>query len=148
MQSLYEWDFRGRKMEELSEIVDRNIKEFASGLDDTDFIHQLVDGTIKYVTQIDNIIEKLSKNYEIKEVSLPHTKYALASYYIIVPAEVSSNMARFDGVKYGLHVDGANLGEDYFKTRAAGFGPEVRRRIILGTYVLSAGYYDAYYNRA
>ncbi|MEK7192840.1 MAG: amidase family protein, partial [Patescibacteria group bacterium] len=69
-------------------------------------------------------------------------------YYILMPAEASTNLARYDGVRFGLHVDGANSIEDYFKTRAAGFGPEVRRRIILGSYVLSAGYYDAYYKKA
>ncbi|MEX0918520.1 MAG: Asp-tRNA(Asn)/Glu-tRNA(Gln) amidotransferase subunit GatA [Candidatus Paceibacterota bacterium] len=85
---------------------------------------------------------------DIREIELPHIKYALASYYIIMPAEVSSNLARFDGVKYGLKVDGDNLLADYLKTRQAGFGTEVRRRILLGTYVLSAGYYDAYYAKA
>ncbi|MEN9524005.1 MAG: hypothetical protein RL536_74 [Candidatus Parcubacteria bacterium] len=94
-------------------------------------------------------LEKLKKlGYEIKEVSLPNISYSLAVYYVIMPAEVSSNMARFDGVKYGLHVDGKDGIDDYFETRAAGFGKEVRRRILLGTYVLSSGYYDAYYNRA
>ncbi len=94
-------------------------------------------------------IEKLkSLGYEIKDVSLPNIAYSLAVYYVLMPAEVSSNLARLDGVKYGLHTDGANLTEDYFKTRAQGFGPETRRRIILGTYILSSGYYDAYYNKA
>lgn len=86
--------------------------------------------------------------YEAKEIDLSYIKYALAVYYIVQPAEVSSNLARFDGVKYGLHKDGATGIEDYFEARGAGFGPEVRRRIILGTYVLSSGYYDAYYGRA
>ena len=82
------------------------------------------------------------------EVSLPHTKYALPTYYIIAPAECSSNLARYDGVKYGLRVAGDTLQEMYENTRAAGFGAEVRRRILIGTYVLSAGYYDAYYHKA
>ena len=86
--------------------------------------------------------------HEIKEVSLPHAPYALAAYYIIVPAEVSANLARFDGVRYGLRKHAKDLISEYVETRAAGFGKEVRRRIILGTYVLSAGYYDAYYGRA
>lgn len=86
--------------------------------------------------------------YEIVPVSMPHLKYALAVYYIVMPAEASTNLARFDGVKYGLHKDGENLLEDYRLTRAEGFGDEPRRRILLGTYVLSAGYYDAYYNKA
>lgn len=85
---------------------------------------------------------------EIVEVSLPHTKYALPAYYIIAPAEASSNLARYDGMRYGLRVDGANLTETYEKTRAEGFGTEVKRRILIGTYVLSAGYYDAYYLKA
>jgi aspartyl-tRNA(Asn)/glutamyl-tRNA(Gln) amidotransferase subunit A len=85
---------------------------------------------------------------EIKEVSLPHTKYALPTYYIIAPAEASSNLARYDGVRFGLRVPGESLDEMYEKTRAEGFGKEVRRRIMIGTYVLSAGYYDAYYLKA
>lgn len=89
-----------------------------------------------------------SLGYTVKDIDLPHLKYSLAVYYILMPAEVSSNLARFDGVKYGLHVDGANGIEDYFKSRGAGFGQETRRRIILGTYILSSGYYDAYYGTA
>ncbi len=87
---------------------------------------------------------------EIVEVSLPHTKYALPAYYIIAPAEASSNLARYDGVRYGLRdlPDGANLQDMYAATRAAGFGDEVKRRIMIGTYVLSAGFYDAYYTQA
>jgi aspartyl-tRNA(Asn)/glutamyl-tRNA(Gln) amidotransferase subunit A len=85
---------------------------------------------------------------EIVEISLPHTKYALPAYYIVNPAEASSNLARYDGVRYGLRVPGRDMIELYEKTRAAGFGREVRRRILIGTYVLSAGYYDAYYLRA
>ena len=85
---------------------------------------------------------------EIVEVSLPHTKYALPAYYIVAPAEASSNLARYDGMRFGLRVDGANLTETYEQTRAAGFGEEVKRRILIGTYVLSAGYYDAYYVKA
>src|SRR5215210_1344207 len=85
---------------------------------------------------------------EIIEISLPHTKYALPVYYIIAPAEASSNLARYDGVRYGLRVDDESYWGELEKTRGAGFGPEVRRRIMLGTYALSAGYYDAYYKRA
>jgi aspartyl-tRNA(Asn)/glutamyl-tRNA(Gln) amidotransferase subunit A len=85
---------------------------------------------------------------EIVEISLPHTDYAAATYYIIAPAEASANLARFDGIRYGARVDGADPVELYGKTRGAGFGAEVKRRIILGTYVLSSGYYDAYYLRA
>jgi aspartyl-tRNA(Asn)/glutamyl-tRNA(Gln) amidotransferase subunit A len=81
-------------------------------------------------------------------IHMPHTDYAIATYYIVATAEASSNLARFDGVRYGLRVPGTTLGEMYRKTRERGFGPEVKRRIMLGTYVLSAGYYDAYYLRA
>ncbi len=85
---------------------------------------------------------------ELFEISLPHTKYALPAYYIIAPAEASSNLARYDGVRYGLRVEADSLDEMYGETRAAGFGDEVQRRIMIGTYVLSAGYYDAYYLKA
>jgi aspartyl-tRNA(Asn)/glutamyl-tRNA(Gln) amidotransferase subunit A len=85
---------------------------------------------------------------EIVEISLPHTKYALPAYYIVAPAEASSNLARYDGVRYGLRVPGDDIVDMYENSRAAGFGPEVQRRIMIGTYVLSAGYYDAYYVRA
>jgi aspartyl-tRNA(Asn)/glutamyl-tRNA(Gln) amidotransferase subunit A len=84
----------------------------------------------------------------IHEISLPHTKYALPAYYIVAPAEASSNLARYDGVRYGLRVPGRDVTDTYENTRAAGFGKEVRRRILIGTYVLSAGYYDAYYLKA
>jgi aspartyl-tRNA(Asn)/glutamyl-tRNA(Gln) amidotransferase subunit A len=85
---------------------------------------------------------------ELVEISLPMTKYALPAYYIVAPAEASSNLARYDGVRYGLRTPGRDIIEMYEQTRAAGFGKEVRRRIMIGTYVLSAGYYDAYYLRA
>jgi aspartyl-tRNA(Asn)/glutamyl-tRNA(Gln) amidotransferase subunit A len=85
---------------------------------------------------------------EIVDVSLPHTRYALPAYYIIAPAEASSNLARYDGMRYGARVDGASLNDVYELTRAAGFGEEVKRRVLIGTYVLSAGYYDAYYIKA
>jgi aspartyl-tRNA(Asn)/glutamyl-tRNA(Gln) amidotransferase subunit A len=84
----------------------------------------------------------------IHDISLPHTRYALPAYYIVAPAECSSNLARYDGVRYGLRVPGRDLTDTYESTRAAGFGKEVRRRVLIGTYVLSAGYYDAYYLKA
>jgi aspartyl-tRNA(Asn)/glutamyl-tRNA(Gln) amidotransferase subunit A len=84
----------------------------------------------------------------VEPVSLPHTEYAISTYYLIATAEASSNLARYDGIRYGLRRPGANLGETYEATRAAGFGTEVKRRIMLGTYALSAGYYDAYYGKA
>jgi aspartyl-tRNA(Asn)/glutamyl-tRNA(Gln) amidotransferase subunit A len=96
----------------------------------------------------DSVKKLESLGFETREIKLPNIGYSLAVYYILMPAEVSSNMARFDGVKYGLHRDGKNLLGDYLKTRGQGFGPEVRRRILIGTYVLSTGYYDAYYNKS
>ena len=117
-------------------------------------------GIPKDILKLDGLDEKVLKDfeesvkklenlgYEIKDVSLPNLSYALATYYIIMPAEVSSNMARFDGVKYGLRSAGENLQDVYKKTRAEGLGNEVKRRIMLGTYVLSTGYYDAYYGKA
>ncbi len=101
---------------------------------------------------MDNFSETIENlkmaGHEIIEVDMPNLNYSLACYYVLMFAESSTNLARFDGVRYGLHVGGKDMIDDYFKTRAAGFGPEVRRRIMLGTYVLSAGYYDAYYNKA
>jgi aspartyl-tRNA(Asn)/glutamyl-tRNA(Gln) amidotransferase subunit A len=96
-----------------------------------------------------DILEKLKKeDYEIVEVEIPYISLSLAVYYIIMPAEASSNLARFDGIKYGFHKEGEKLLDDYLETRGVGFGKEPRRRIILGTYVLSSGYHDAYYNKA
>ena len=90
----------------------------------------------------------LRSGAELVDISLPYTKYALPTYYIIAPAEASSNLARYDGVKYGLRLSNDDLETQYAKTRGTGFGAEVKRRIMIGTYVLSAGYYDAYYLRA
>ncbi len=109
-----------------------------------------VDGT---PAEIDALWDKAAKwlkeqGAEIVEISLPHTKYALPAYYIVAPAEASSNLARYDGVRYGLRVPGDDIVSMYENTRAAGFGREVQRRVMIGTYVLSAGYYDAYYVRA
>lgn len=106
--------------------------------------------------KVEKEINKFSEfGFEIKEISLPYSEYALAAYYIIMPAEVSANLARYDGIKYGFShpagdhpKGGASLLDLYLKTRAEGFGKEARRRIILGAYVLSAGYRDAYYNKA
>ena len=109
--------------------------------------------------QVSRGVEEAVRNFktlriEFKEISLPHTKYALSVYYIIMPAEVSTNLARFEGIRYGELPDvksgksGLNLRDIYFKTRGLGFGAESRRRILLGTFVLSAGYYDAYYAKA
>jgi len=102
-------------------------------------VRQAVDAAVKH-------LEKLGAR--IVEVSLPHTDYAISTYYIIATAEASANLARFDGIRYGVRVDGSDPIDLYCKTRGAGFGSEVKRRILLGTYVLSSGYYDAYYLRA
>ncbi len=109
-----------------------------------------LDGLSKEVRENLNVSIELFKSagYEIKEISLPHIKYSLAVYYILMPAEVSSNMARFDGVKYGSKIEGADLLQDYMNTRGELLGKEVRKRIMLGTYVLSSGYHDAFYNKA
>lgn len=114
----------------------------------TEFVHAKgVDPRV--LKNFEESIEKMKKaGYEVKEISLPSLAHGLSVYYILMPAEVSSNLARIDGVRYGYHADGANLLEDYMKSRGEGFGREVRRRILLGTYVLSSGYYDSYYGRA
>ncbi len=103
--------------------------------------------------EVKNAVDAAVKKFqelgaEIVEISLPHTDYAVATYYIVATAEASANLARFDGIRYGARVDGSDPAELYSKTRGAGFGAEVKRRVILGTYVLSSGYYDAYYLRA
>ncbi len=110
----------------------------------------LEEGMDKDVAELfETTISQLQESgYAIRDIELPHADYALPAYYIVMPAEASSNLARFDGVKYGLHREGGNLLEEYINTRGAGFGPEARRRILLGTYVLSSGYYDAYYVKA
>lgn len=101
---------------------------------------------------IENWKESIAKlrelGYKTKEISLPYLKYAIPVYYILLPAEASANLARYDGLRYGAHVDGENLLGDYMHTKGAGYGKEVRRRLLIGTYVLSAGYYDAYYYTA
>lgn len=101
------------------------------------------------IKNFEESINKLKKlGHEVVDIQLPNLKYSLAVYYVIVPAEVSSNMARYDGMRYGKRISGATGIEDYFLSRQAGLGKEVKRRIIIGTYVLSSGYYDAYYNKA
>jgi aspartyl-tRNA(Asn)/glutamyl-tRNA(Gln) amidotransferase subunit A len=113
-------------------------KEYMIGGLDAE-VKAAVDAAVKKYTEL---------GAEIVEISLPHTDYAIATYYIVATAEASTNLARFDGIRYGARVDGNDPAELYSKTRGAGFGDEVKRRIILGTYVLSSGYYDAYYLRA
>ena len=142
-----------------SSSIDQPVPSYAANLSD-DFSlkgmklglpkEYFVDGMDPEVEQTIRAAVEHCKNLgaEIIDVSLPHSKYAIAVYYIIATAEASANLARFDGIRYGLRVDGKDPIELYGKTRAAGFGSEVKRRIILGTYVLSSGYYDAYYKRA
>ncbi|MFA6394305.1 MAG: Asp-tRNA(Asn)/Glu-tRNA(Gln) amidotransferase subunit GatA [Patescibacteria group bacterium] len=128
--------------------LNKPIKGMTIGLPDEYFIEGIHEGVVKAV---DAAIETLKKfGVKFKKVSLPHTKYAIPVYYIITPSEVSSNLARFDGIRYGFSEQkGAkNLFEIYSKSRGKGFGPEAKRRIMLGTYALSAGYYDAYYLQA
>jgi len=110
---------------------------FAEGIDKE--VKEIIENSIKKVEQ---------QGAEIVEISLPHSEYALPCYYIISTSEASSNLARFDGVKYGLSVKGDDLLAEYLKTRSNGFGSEVKRRIMLGTFCLSSGYYDAYYLKA
>ncbi|MDQ6929382.1 MAG: Asp-tRNA(Asn)/Glu-tRNA(Gln) amidotransferase subunit GatA [Candidatus Eremiobacteraeota bacterium] len=137
--------------------IDRRVEPTATGLRDdlrgvkVGLVKEFATG--KLGTEIDGLyaqayrdLEKLGA--ELVEVTLPTADYGLAVYYLIAPAECSSNLSRFDGVRYGLRVDGADIGEMYERTRAAGFGPEVKRRILIGTYALSSGYYDAYYVKA
>ena len=122
------------------------VKNLKIGIPKEYFIKGIDPGVGEIVKKaIDQYKEKGAK---IVEVSLPHTEYALAVYYIIMPAEASANLARYDSIKYGLSIKENNLLDSYLKTREQGFGDEVRRRIIIGTYVLSAGYYDAYYLKA
>ena len=126
--------------------LDGNIKGLKLGLPKEYMIGGL-DPEVK--AAVDTAVKQYEKlGAEIVEISLPHTDYAVATYYIVATAEASANLARFDGIRYGARVDGNDLVELYSRTRGAGFGAEVKRRIILGTYVLSSGYYDAYYLRA
>ena len=126
--------------------LDGKIKGLKLGLPKEYMIGGL-DAAVK--ASVDAAVKQFEKlGAEIVEISLPHTDYVAATYYIIAPAEASANLARFDGIRYGARMDGADPIELYCRTRGAGFGAEVKRRIILGTYVLSSGYYDAYFLRA
>lgn len=112
-----------------------------------DFLKEGVDPEV--LKNFEESLQKLKKEgYEIKNISMPHLQYSLPAYYIIMPAEVSTNLARLDGMRYGLRKEGESVFDTFKKSRSAGFGPETRRRMILGAYVLSHGYYDAYYNKA
>ena len=138
--------------------VDHAVPDYTVGLEDS--IAGLKVGIPKEYIETEGISADVLASFESAksaleaagatcvEVSLPHTKYAVPTYYIVVPSEVSSNMARFDGIKYGARVDAEELVDIYAQSRAAGFGEEVKRRIMIGTYTLSSGYYDAYYRKA
>ena len=134
------------KVEPFSQKLQKNIKGLKIGIPK----EYKVDGISKEILNLwENGVELVkSLGCEVKEISLPHTKYALPTYYIIAPAEASSNLARYDGVRYGFRAEGKDLIEMYENTRSLGFGDEVKRRILIGTYVLSSGYYDAYYLKA
>lgn len=123
-----------------------SLKGMKLGLPREYFVSGMDAGVEASVRQAAAELEKLGAS--VREVSLPHAKYALAVYYVLMPCEVSANLARFDGMRYGSRVTGENLDATYRLSRGQGFGPEVRRRILLGTYALSAGYYDAYYLKA
>ncbi len=129
-----------------STYLDGEIKGVRIGLPKEYFIPGMQPEVEKAVREAVRTLER--HGAEIVEVSLPHTEYAVAVYYIIATAEASSNLARYDGMKYGYRAPAKDLQETYLKTRREGFGPEVKRRIMLGTYALSAGYYDAYYLKA
>lgn len=129
-----------------TEMLGRDIKGMRVGIPKEYFIQGIEPDVNQSVKEALSILER--NGATIVDISLPHTEYAVATYYIICTAEASSNLARYDGVKYGLRVEGKDIIEMYKRTRFAGFGKEVKRRIILGTYVLSSGYYDAYYRKA
>lgn len=129
-------------------IENASMKGIKIGLPKEYFNVSGLDPEVKRITD-EAVAKCVAAGAEVREVSLPHTEYAMAVYYIIAPAEASANLARFDGVRYGLRSDkSVDVYSLYTKSRAEGFGPEVKRRIIMGTYVLSSGYYDAYYGRA
>jgi aspartyl-tRNA(Asn)/glutamyl-tRNA(Gln) amidotransferase subunit A len=130
-----------------TEEVEGKIKGMRIGVPKEYFELEGLDEEVKEITE--RQIEKLKKlGCKIEEVSLPYTKYAIAVYYIIVPSEDSSNLGRMDGIRYGVRLKGKDLYDLYARSRAAGFPEEVKRRILIGTYALSAGYYDAYYKKA
>ncbi|MCX8110240.1 MAG: Asp-tRNA(Asn)/Glu-tRNA(Gln) amidotransferase subunit GatA [Syntrophorhabdaceae bacterium] len=131
---------------DFTEMLGRDIKGMRIGIPKEYFIEGIEQDVNQSIKETLLLLEK--NGASIVDISLPHTEYAVATYYIICTAEASSNLARYDGVKYGLRVQGKDIIEMYKKTRLAGFGKEVKRRIILGTYVLSSGYYDAYYRKA
>lgn len=129
-----------------TERLDQPLKGAKIGIPKEYFIAGIDDEIVAVVDSTKALLENLGA--KVMEVSLPHTKYGIAAYYIIAPSEISANLSRFDGIRYGLSVQGTTLEEIYTKTRQQGFGDEVKRRILIGTYALSAGYYEAYYRKA
>lgn len=128
------------------QFLNDDIKGMIIGIPDEYYQDGMNEEVVKYWQKASEYLQ--SRGAIIKHISLPHTKYALATYYVLAPAEASSNLARYDGIRFGLRVNGSSLDELYINTRTQGFGKEVKRRIMIGTYVLSAGYYDAYYLKA
>lgn len=135
-----------KEVPDFTKFLNGNIKGMKIGIPQEYRIDGLNDEVAAYWDKAAAMLK--DRGAEIVDISLPHSKYALATYYIIAPAEASSNLARYDGLRYGVRVDGNTLDEMYINSRTAGFGAEVKRRIMIGTYVLSAGYYDAYFIKA
>jgi aspartyl-tRNA(Asn)/glutamyl-tRNA(Gln) amidotransferase subunit A len=131
---------------EYTKSLDQPLKGLKIGIPKEYFIEGIEDEIVAVVDSTKAILENLGAR--VVEVSLPHTKYGIAAYYIIAPSEISANLSRFDGIRYGSAAEGKDLEEIYTQTREQGFGDEVKRRILIGTYALSAGYYDAYYRKA
>lgn len=151
LEAIEGWDQKDGTSTELSNttvpaLIEKDVSGMTLGVPKEYF----ASGMNSQVTSVvQEAIEELERaGAKIQDISLPHSKYALAAYYIIQPAEASSNLGRFDGLRYGYHSGGENLQETYERTRGEGFGKEVKRRIMLGSYTLSAGYYDAYYRKA
>ncbi len=130
----------------IPELLEKDVQGLKIGLPKEYFVEQMDPAIKKSVMDAVKVFE--SAGAAVQEVSLPHAEYALAAYYIIMPSEASSNLGRYDGLRYGYHSSGSNLIDTYARTRGEGFGREVQRRIMLGSYTLSAGYYDAYYRKA
>ena len=128
------------------ELIDSSVEGLVVGVPDEYFVEGMDEEIKKSVMDAVSKLEEAGA--KIEKISMPHVKYALAAYYIIMPCEASSNMGRFDGLRYGYHSEGSGLRDTYRRTKGEGFGEEVQRRIMLGTHALSAGYYDAYYRKA
>ena len=131
---------------DFTSFIGQDIRGLKVGIPDEYRIEGMNEEIAKYWDKATKMLEE--RGAEIVRISLPHTKYALPSYYVIAPAEASSNLARYDGIRYGNRVNGDSMDDLYINTRTQGFGKEVKRRILIGTYVLSAGFYDAYYLKA